>query len=181
VTAPLPLDTTDLRTGVPVHDRLLAVLPLVGNWAGDGEGVAPISGEPFRFAQRVSFAHDGRPFLVYESRSWLLDDDGGMIRAAMREAGFWRPGAGDDDLEVQLVNVTGLAETLRGVAGDLRWDLASDAIVSTPTARTVGGERRLYAMRDGELVYATEVAVDGADYTPHLNGRLRRVSVTDPG
>ena len=30
------------------------------------------------------FAHDGRPFLSYESRSWLLDEEGAVIRPAAR-------------------------------------------------------------------------------------------------
>jgi hypothetical protein len=92
VTIPIPVDTTDLRSGAPLNDRLLALLPLVGEWIGEGIGVAASSGEEFRFGQRLSFAHDGRPFLAHESRSWLLDSDGAVIRPAMRESGFWRPG-----------------------------------------------------------------------------------------
>ena len=174
MTIPIPIDTSDLRAGAPLHDRLLALLPLVGKWVGEGVGVVASSGEEFRFGQRLSFAHDGRPFLAYESRSWLLDGDGAVIRAAMRESGFWRPGPGEDDLEVQLVNSAGLSEMLTGVAGDLRWELTTEVVVPTPTARQVAGERRLYALRDESLAYATELALPGADFEPHLNGALRR-------
>jgi THAP4-like, heme-binding beta-barrel domain len=62
----------------------------------------------------VSFVHDGRPFLAYESRSYLLDDEGGVLRNAWRESGFWRPGAGQDDLEVVLASNTGQALVLTG-------------------------------------------------------------------
>ena len=174
MTIPIPIDTSDLRAGAALHDRLLALLPLVGEWVGEGVGVAASSGEEFRFGQRLSFAHDGRPFLVYESRSWLLDSDGAVIRAAMRESGFWRPGPGEDDLEVQLVNSAGLSEMLTGVAGDLRWELTTEVVVPTPTARPVAGERRLYALGDESLAYATELALPGADFAPHLNAALRR-------
>jgi THAP4-like, heme-binding beta-barrel domain len=174
VTVPSVDDTTDLRRGAPIHDRLLALLPLVGVWTGDGAGVVPSTGEQFAFTQRVTFAHDGRPFLAYESRSWLVDAHGVVIRPAMREAGFWRPGPGEDDIEVQLVNVTGLAETFTGLAGDLRWELATDAVVSARSAREVDGERRLYAVRDDTLAYATELALPGQEFAPHLNGSLHR-------
>jgi hypothetical protein len=174
VTIPIPIDTSDLRAGAPLHDRLLALLPLVGEWVGEGMGVVASSGEEFRFGQQLSFAHDGRPFLAYESRSWLLDSDGAVIRAAMRESGFWRPGPGEDDLEVQLVNAAGLSELLTGVAGGLRWELTTQVVVPTPTARQVAGERRLYALRDESLAYATELALPGSDFAPHLNAALRR-------
>ena len=171
---PIPVDTTDLRSGAPLHDRLLALLPLVGVWRGEGAGVVASSGEEFRFGQQASFAHDGRPFLAYESRTWLLDGDGAVIRPAMRESGFWRPGALPDDVEVQLVNVAGLAEVFTGLAGDLRWELESAVVAPTPTARQVAGERRLYALRDESLAYATELALPGTDFAPHLNASLRR-------
>ncbi len=174
MTIPIPIDTSDLRAGAPLHDRLLALLPLVGEWVGEGMGVVASSGEEFRFGQQLSFAHDGRPFLAYESRSWLLDSDGAVIRAAMRESGFWRPGPGEDDLEVQLVNAAGLSELLTGVAGGLRWELTTQVVVPTPTARQVAGERRLYALRDESLAYATELALPGSDFAPHLNAALRR-------
>src|SRR5262249_12698214 len=69
-------DTTDLREGAPLHDALLALLPLVGRWAGTGAGVKPSNGEGFAFRQQLAFSHDGRPFLAYDARAWLIDADG---------------------------------------------------------------------------------------------------------
>jgi hypothetical protein len=166
-------DTEDLRTGPPIHDSLLALLALVGVWRGLGTGVVASTQDHFRYGQEISFVHDGRPFLAYQSRSWLLDADGSVIRQAWRESGFWRVGAGDD-IEVVLASNTGQALMFTGLAGDLRWDLASAAAVPTPTAKVVAGERRLYAVVDDHLVYATELAPDGQDYAPHLNARLAR-------
>lgn len=174
----VPVDTTDLRSGVPIHDALLALLPLLGVWQGEGAGVVASTGAGFRFGQRVTFAHDGRPFLVYEARSWLLDDAGAVIRPAWREAGFWRPGAGPDDLEVVLAANTGQALSYNGTAGDAQWEIATDLAHPTPTARKVDMERRLYAVRGDELLYATELAPGGETLAPHLNGRLERVSQT---
>lgn len=150
------------------------MLPLVGVWRGTGTGVVPSTGRPFRYGQRVSFAHDGRPFLVYESRAWLVDDTGAVIRPALREVGFWRPGAGAADIEAQLVAVFGLAVGYTGHAGELTWELDGATIVRTPTASDVDGERRRYALVDETLKYVTELALPGSDYVPHLSGRLER-------
>jgi THAP4-like, heme-binding beta-barrel domain len=167
-------DTSDLRAGVPVPDALLALLPLIGLWRGTGRGLAPTSGDEFSFGQQVSIVHDGRPFLAYESRSWLLDDAGAVVRQAWRESGFWRAGAGPDDVELVIASNTGQALMFAGVAGDQQWELTTLSAEHTPTAKAVDGERRLYAVRGAELSYATELAVGGRPYAPHLNGSLTR-------
>lgn len=167
-------DTSDLRSGAPVHDALLALLPLVGIWRGTGRGLAPATGDEFEFGQQVSIVHDGRPFLAYESRSWLLDAEGAVIRQAWRESGFWRAGAGPDDIELVVASNTGQALLFAGSAGDQQWDLATLSAEHTPTAKPVDGERRLYAVRDDELMYATELALGGQPFAPHLNARLSR-------
>ena len=179
-------DTDDLRSGAPLHDGLLALLPLLGRWRGSGVGVIALSGEQFSYGQQVSFVHDGRPFLAYESRSWLTRADGCVVRQAWRESGFWRPGAAPDDLEVVIASNTGQALVFDGSAGDLRWDLATVSASHSRTARPVGGERRLYAVLGDALTYATELSGDGIAYsahharlngpdrtTPHAHGRVR--------
>jgi hypothetical protein len=167
-------DTTDLRQGAPLHDDLLALLPLVGIWSGTGAGIKPSSGEGFTFRQQARFGHDGRPFLAYDSRTWLVDADGNDIRPAFRETGFWRPGAGPDDVEVVAASITGLTLLFTGLAGDQRWELATSSIVSAPTAKAVAGERRLYAISGDTLAYATELAPTPDNYAPHLNATLSR-------
>lgn len=168
-------DTADLRSGPPIHDALLALLPLVGVWRGVGRGVVQSNGAEFAFGQQVSIVHDGRPFLAYESRSWLIGDDGAVLRQAWRESGFWRPGAGPDDVELVIASNTGQALVFAGAAGDQRWELATVSAEHAPTAKDVTGERRLYAVRGTELSYATDLAPAGQPYAPHLNARLERV------
>lgn len=170
----VPADTIDLRSGPPVHDGLLALLPLVGRWSGTGSGRVPATGDQFRFGQEISFSHDGRPFLVYESRAWLLDDAGAVLRPAARETGFWRPGAGPDDIEAVLALNTGLTLLMTGQAGDQRWELSTAAIASAPTAKDVAGNRRLYGLVGDGLAYAQELARPGEDLAPHLTARLAR-------
>lgn len=173
MSGPVP-DTDDLRSGVPVADALLALLPLVGRWRGEGAGVVARTGERFRYGQQIAIVHDGRPFLAYEARSWLLAEDGSVLRQAWRESGFWRPGAGPDDVELVLASNTGQALVFAGTAGDQRWELATVSAQHAPTAKDVTGERRLYAVRGTQLVYATELAPAGQEYAPHLNAALER-------
>lgn len=178
--APVP-DTDDLRSGVPIHESLLALLPLVGRWRGSGAGVVASSGRQFAFGQQVAITHDGRPFLAYESRSWLVGEDGAVLRQAWRESGFWRPGRGPDDIELVLASNTGQALVLAGTAGDRRWELETTSARHAPSAEDVDGERRLYALindgalSDDTLMYATELAPGGAPFAPHLNASLARV------
>lgn len=175
LTRPAP-DTTDLRTGPPINERLLALLPLVGVWRGTGSGAVASSGAEFSYGQQVTFAHDGRPFLAYESRTWLLDAAGDLIRLAFRESGFWRPGDAQDDIEVQLASAAGLVEIFAGVAGDNQWEIATAAIAGSATARAVVGEKRLYAVVGDSLAYATELHLPGeGGFAPHLTARLDRV------
>jgi THAP4-like, heme-binding beta-barrel domain len=173
VTHPVP-DTEDLRSGAPVSDALLALLPLVGRWRGEGAGVVARTGAEFRYGQQITIAHDGRPFLAYDARSWLLGPDGSVLRSAWRESGFWRPGAGPDDVELVLASNTGQALVLAGTAGDQSWELETVSARHAPTAKDVDGERRLYAVRGEDLLYATELAPGGAEFAPHLNARLAR-------
>lgn len=175
----LPGDTTDLRAGAPLADGLLALLPLVGQWSGVGSGVVPSDGRSFRYAQHVTFAHDGRPFLAYESRTWLLEQDGTVLRPGARETGFWRPGPQADDVEVVLALNTGLTLVLTGTAGDQRWELDAVNIDRTPSAVGVDGHRRLYAITGADLAYAHELAPAGRTMAAHLSGRLSRARVTE--
>ncbi|HJQ00625.1 MAG TPA: FABP family protein [Jatrophihabitans sp.] len=178
MTVPELSDTTDLRTGPALHQELLAVLPLVGWWDGHGTGVRPADGETFDYAQRISFSHDGRPWLGYESRAWLLNPDGSVLRPAFRENGFLRLGADPDQLELVMTSAAGIVSVFTGVAGDRRWEFATTAVGFTPTAKQVSGERRLYALGQADesesLAYVTELALLPGEYRPHLNAQLAR-------
>ncbi len=85
---PAPSDTANLREGANLHDALLALLPLVGVWRGEGEGRGP-EGD-YRFGQQIIVSHDGGDYLNWEARSWRLDEAGGYHSNSLRETGFWR-------------------------------------------------------------------------------------------
>ena len=73
-----------------IPEPLLPLSWLLGTWVGVGVGGYPTI-EEFQFGQEVTFATDGRPFLSYWSRTWLLDSEGERVRPLATEAGFWRP------------------------------------------------------------------------------------------
>ncbi|MQA60928.1 MAG: DUF1794 domain-containing protein [Actinophytocola sp.] len=174
---PIPGDTANLREGPSLHDACLALLPLIGVWRGEGQVDYPTIDGPYRFAQQVTIAHDGRPFLYHESRSWLLDDDGNVIRPAARETGWWRPQA-DDSIELLLAHNTGILELFYGKARtQTSWELGTDAVVRTVSAKDVTGAKRLYGIvPGGDLGYVEERAMAGQPLQPHTSARLQRIA-----
>lgn len=175
---PIADDTANLRLGPDLNDALLPLLPLVGVWRGEGEVVYPTIDGPFHFGQQITVAHDGRPFLSWEARSWLLDGPGGaVVRPAAREVGWWRPQA-DGTIELLLAHQTGVVEIFYGVARtQTSWELQTDAVVRTATAKEVTAATRLYGIVDGgDLAYVDERAMMGQELQPHTSARLTRVA-----
>ena len=173
---PVPADTANLRLGPELHHDCLALLPLVGVWRGAGEVVYPTIDGPFHFGQQLVFSHDGRPFLHFEARAWLLDDDGKVIRPAARESGWWRPRP-DDTLEVLTTHATGIVELYYGrPLSQTSWEIATDAVVRTASAKEVTGAKRLYGIIEGDLAYVEERAMVGQPLQPHVSARLQRVA-----
>lgn len=173
---PIPADTANLREGADLNSACLALLPLVGVWRGEGEVTYPTMDGPQKFAQQLIIAHDGRPFLYHESRSWLIDDEGNVIRPAAREVGWWRPQP-DDTIELLLTHSTGIVEIFYGnPRNQTSWELATDAVVRTASAKEVSGAQRLYGLiNNGDLGYVEERAMMGQPMQPHTSAHLRRV------
>jgi len=173
-------ETHDLRTGPDLHPSLLALLPLVGVWRGRGRGGYPTIGEDFDYAQEVRFSHDGRPFLSYESRAWIIDADGRAVRPGAREVGWWRPvqqdGRATDEIEVLLTHPTGILELYIGRVDGTKFELGTDAVVRTATAKEVTAGHRLYGIVEGALLYAYDLAAVGQELQSHLSARLERVA-----
>ncbi len=72
-----------------IHPLTARLAWLVGRWAGNGHGEYP-GIEKFQFGQEVVFQQDGRPFIHYFSRAWIVDSDGDHVREAAQETGFLR-------------------------------------------------------------------------------------------
>ena len=177
---PIPTDTANLREGVSLNDALLALLPLVGVWRGEGTGRS--AGGDYAFGQQIVVSHDGGEYLNWEARSWLLSESGEYEGPALRESGFWRFVNDPDDpaesqaIELLLAHTSGYVELFYGYPlNQSSWELATDALARSKSGALVGGAKRLYGIVEGgDLAYVEErVDADGG-LVPHLSARLSR-------
>ena len=177
---PVPADTANLRAGANLSDALLALLPLVGVWRGEGEGHE--RGGDYRFGQQIVVSHDGGDYLIWEARSWRLSESGEYDRPAHRESGFWRFVDDPNDpsesqaIELLLANSAGYVELFYGrPRNQSSWELVTDALARSKSGVLVGGAKRLYGIVEGgDLAYVEErVDADGG-LVPHLSARLSR-------
>ncbi|HEV7949761.1 MAG TPA: FABP family protein [Glaciihabitans sp.] len=180
---------------------------LLGVWEGTGVVNYTVGDETrnHEFGQRMSFSHDGLPYLNYTSYSWLLDDE---LTPLVTETGYWRlsrpatagdPGPGmlpataapqypttesvealrnDDgafDIEVTLVHPGGINELYLGQVAGPRIDLATDAVMRTMMAKDYSAATRIYGLVDSHLLWAWDIAALGQDLRTHASGRLARV------
>lgn len=173
---PTGADTAVLGQGVELHPQLRSLAPLVGVWRGEGLAQYPSLLGEFRYGQQITFAHDGRPFLTYEARAWLLSPQGDVLRPAAREVGWWRV---DDEeiIEVVLAHAFGICEIWYGGATtEVSWELETVNIMRTDTARETTEAARIYGiLEDGRLAYAEERALRGLPLQPHLSAQLERI------
>lgn len=182
---------------------------LVGVWEGTGVVEYPVGDDDevrnYEFGQRVSFSHDGLPYLNYSSTTWLLDDDHTPLAAEM---GYWRidrptePGdrgpamlLGDGptpfstvesvealrnttdgfDVEAAIIHPTGVNELYVGRVLKGRIDLSTDAVLRSPNAKDYSAATRLYGLVEGKLFWAWDIAALGQGLTSHASGQLAKV------
>src|ERR1700730_4966241 len=116
------------------HPDLAALSFLLGEWEGARVGGYPTI-ESFQFGQEISFSHNGKPFLIYTSRTWRLDE--GVVGAPLgTETGYWRPRP-DHKVEVVLAHPTGIVEIYLGDVAFSRVELNTDIVARTESAKAV--------------------------------------------
>jgi len=165
-----------------LHPDLMPVSWLLGTWHGNGKGEYPTI-EPYAFEQEAVFAHDGRSFLHYFSRTWVTDDAGERVGPGELETGFLRVGggtAGDSataghQIEMVLAHPAGYAEVWYGVIEGARLTLATDVVARTSTAKDYTAGQRMYGLVEGDLMYAYDMAAMDQPMQSHMWGRLARV------
>lgn len=173
---PIPEDTANLRMGPNLHDGLLALLPLVGVWRGQGQAAHP-GEEEFTFGQQVVFAHDGENRIRYESRTWRMDEDGQPVDTPDRRETGWLRIDNDDNIEMMLTHSDGMVEIMYGKPLTERaWQLESASTMVTETGRAgMGPGKRLYGlMPNNDLGWVDERLIEG-EMRPWLSAQLQRV------
>jgi THAP4-like, heme-binding beta-barrel domain len=174
---PIAMDNITAGGGVELHPQCEPLAPLLGVWRGRGLAQYPSLLGEFHYGQQISFSHDGRPFLVYEARAWLLSPTGTVLRPAAREVGWWRMDE-DETIELVLAHMFGICEIYYGGrTTETSWELYADKIERTDTARETTAAARMYGIvENGDLVYAEERALRGLPIKPHLSAQLTRIA-----
>ena len=162
-----------LPADFPLHPSLRPLFFLLGRWEGAGVVGYPTI-ESVNFGQEISFSHNGKPFLIYSSRSWLLEQDGSIGRPLSMETGYWRP-QDDGGLEVVLAHPTGLVEIYYGQITGTKIEMTTDAVVRTATAKEVNAGTRLYGLIGTDLGWAYDMAAVGQPLQSHVSAQLKRV------
>ncbi len=155
-----------------LHPDCGPVVWLLGSWQGSGRGDYPTI-EAYQYHQELVFQQDGRPFLHYFSRSWIVDEEGATVRQAAQETGFLRCRP-EGQVEFVLAHNTGFAEVWYGVAEDGKLELRTAGVGYTETAKEVVSGHRLYGNVEGDLLYAYDMEAMGQLLQPHLWARLQR-------
>jgi hypothetical protein len=129
-----------------------------------------------QFGQEVICSHDGRPFLQWQSRTWLLDDAGNTVRPLAVELGFWRV-LDNGEIELLLTHPTGIVEMYVGARDAARpvVQLRTDGVLRSPAAKEYNAGSRMYGLVDSQLAWAMDMAAVGHGLQSHLSAQLKRV------
>jgi hypothetical protein len=155
-----------------LHPGLAPLRFLLGRWEGAGVVGYPTI-ESAQFGQEISFSHNGKPYLIYTSRTWLLDAEGVAGRPLAMETGFWRPQPGGT-VEVLLAHPTGITEIYLGEVTGTKIEMATDVVARTTSAKEVTAGHRLYGLVGQDLAYAYDMAAVGQPLQPHVSAQLKR-------
>lgn len=173
------------ETDLKVPESLVRLSWLLGDWEGTGRGHYPDI-EPFSFVQQAEFRNDGRAFISYFSRTWLLHEDGSVGKPLASETGFWRMPE-PDVIELVLVHASGIAETWAGLNEVLKIEdaritsararVGTTHVMRTETASDVRAGERLYGLMDGHMVWTYDMAAGEHELQNHLWARLAPLTV----
>lgn len=147
---------------------------LEGSWHGQGSGSYPETGE-FEYKESIEFRNSMKGFLIYQQSTTSLQGS-----PMHQEMGYLRVDELADSLELVVAQPTGIAEALVGkVMSDgnsYRFELHSDGVVTTPSAKEVTRTGRYFHLTQDELSYELHMEAVGQDYQLHLTASLARIA-----
>ncbi|MGZ4698360.1 MAG: FABP family protein [Oryzihumus sp.] len=161
----------EIRSDLP--PELLPLAWMIGRWEGAGVVGYPTI-ESVNFGQEIIVSNDGRPFLEWQSRTWLLNDAGEQVRPLATELGFWRP-AGDGEVELLLTHPTGIVEMYHGTVEPAKIEIRTDGVIRSPLAKEYNAGHRLYGLVESQLMWAMDMAAVGQPLQSHASAQLKRV------
>jgi hypothetical protein len=121
-------------------------------------------------------SHDGRPFLEWQSRTWLLDDAGEKVRPLAVELGFWRV-LDSGEIELLLTHPSGIVEMYVGQRDPAKpvVQLHTDGVLRSPAAKEYNSGSRMYGLVESQLFWAMDMAAVGQHLQSHVSAQLKRV------
>ncbi|HEX8969915.1 FABP family protein [Oryzihumus sp.] len=161
----------EIRSDLP--PELLPLAWMIGRWEGAGVVGYPTI-ESVNFGQEIIVSNDGRPFLEWQSRTWLLNDAGEQVRPLATELGFWRP-AGEGEVELLLTHPTGIVEMYHGTVEPAKIEVRTDGVIRSPLAKEYNAGHRLYGLVESQLMWAMDMAAMGEPLQSHASAQLKRV------
>ncbi|MDQ3931365.1 MAG: FABP family protein [Actinomycetota bacterium] len=158
-----------------LHPHLEELSAFLGIWEGTGEGHYPTISS-FKYLERVTFDHVGKPFLAYGQRTKTVDDS----HPLHAESGFLRP-HGVGWAEFLIAQPTGIVEVYEGPFDGQVLDIRARTIGLSGSAKRVHSLRRRFEL-DGDLLrYDLWMAHADTPETHHLHAELRRLDSASVG
>ena len=194
-----------LEIDASLPSELAPLAWLAGTWEGTGVISYPLDGErvDIEFGQRITFAHRGLPYLAYSARAWRIDNEApissetgywrlarpavpsdlgpGMLPAtdiaisSAEQLERHRRAEGGFEVEASIVHPNGVHELYIGTADGPRIDLATDAVMRSPSAKEQTGSTRMLGLVEEHLLWAWDLARGGSEPVSHASARLARV------
>lgn len=172
---------------------------LIGRW--QGFGMLGYEGIPeHQIVTELDITHDGGPYLRVESTIWTADPGlSGPTHHEMAgaigyenlvkkvqwstETSYIRVVGSEDsdgatkvDLEVVTADPAGHLSLWVGAAQGPRIEIATDAVVSSPTASRISGATRMIGLVQGDLLWAWDLAAFDQPLGSYASARLSRAA-----